>query len=300
MASSFLEFAVATGFKALMNKLIGAALERIGSSLKTSVKTLAADAEPHLAITFERCSQIKTILNRSHPAQILDIYENARFKFGNESVDDYTLIENLHRHRNVIITGTGGGGKTIFMRYLWLSVFVNSQGRIPVFVELRRINEMSSTDLMTYVHRTIVDSRSKITREQFNDAVSSGLFLFIFDGFDEVNKEKRDAVGSQIRDIAQNNLELTVVVSGRPDHEFESWQYFRNFVVRPLAKEQVISLIKKLNYDEKMKKKFVQRIRKDLFRSHSIFLSNPLLATMMLLTFVQFTEIPEKTFIFYD
>ncbi|WP_201788447.1 hypothetical protein, partial [Trichormus sp. NMC-1] len=42
------------------------------------------------------------------------------------------------------------------------------------------------------------------------------------------------------------------------------------------------------------------RIKSDLFAKHPSFLSNPLLATMMLLTYDQFAEIPEKAYIFYE
>jgi len=70
--------------------------------------------------------------------------------------------------------------------------------------------------------------------------------------------------------------------------------------VQPLDINQVTALIGKLKYDDKIKRKFVQRIKADLYSKHQSFLSSPLLATMMLLTFDQFADIPEKIHLFYE
>jgi hypothetical protein len=67
-----------------------------------------------------------------------------------------------------------------------------------------------------------------------------------------------------------------------------------------MTKLQVVSLITKIDYEQVVKEKFISGIEATLFDSHKEFLSNPLLATIMLLTFEQFAEIPEKMHIFYQ
>jgi hypothetical protein len=67
-----------------------------------------------------------------------------------------------------------------------------------------------------------------------------------------------------------------------------------------MVKEQVLELLRKLDYDMDVKKKFISEIKKHLFERHKSFLSNPLLATMMLLTFEQFAQIPDKMHVFYE
>ena len=47
-------------------------------------------------------------------------------------------------------------------------------------------------------------------------------------------------------------------------------------------------------------RKFLCSHKKDLWRKHESFLSSPLLATMMLMTFSQFADIPNKVHLFYD
>jgi hypothetical protein len=62
----------------------------------------------------------------------------------------------------------------------------------------------------------------------------------------------------------------------------------------------VLELIKKLPYDITLKQRFVKRVNNDLFDKHRSFLSIPLLATMMLITFDQFADIPNKMHLFYE
>lgn len=122
----------------------------------------------------------------------------------------------------------------------------------------------------------------------------------MFDGFDELLDEKRRTVERQILELSNNNLGCIVVVSTRPDDRIASWQSFSIFHVLPLDQKQVVSLISKIKYEPKTKSKFIERIKTDLFRRHQSFLSSPLLATMMLMTFDQFADIPEKVYLFYD
>jgi hypothetical protein len=67
-----------------------------------------------------------------------------------------------------------------------------------------------------------------------------------------------------------------------------------------MNKNEIIKLVSKLHYDGPIKRKFIQRLKTDLYARHQSFLSSPLLATMMLLTFDQFADIPQKIHLFYE
>ena len=130
------------------------------------------------------------------------------------------------------------------MKYFWLSIFENPQGKIPVFVELRKLNEVTNDNLLTYIYRTIVNTNSNVSEEAFKKAIRSGIFTFLFDGFDELAKEKREAIAKQILELSSNNPECTVVVSSRPDEIFHSWEAFSTFTVEPLSEAQVTLVAK--------------------------------------------------------
>lgn len=288
------------GFRKIAQKLCDSVVANVGQHLSALHESFSSDFEPHLRATFERCSLVKTILNRAEPVELLSLYVNTKFNINNKPMDDYTVIEKIHDLRRVVISGLGGGGKTIFMKYLWLSLFNDPKGKIPIFIELRRINDFTSDDLLTYIYRSIVDVRSKVTEKVFQKATSEGVFTFLLDGFDEVSEDRKQSIEKQILKLSHENPKTTIIVSGRPDPRFDAWQVFSTLNVLPLKQDQTIELISKLNYDRQTKRRFSERVKKDLYKSHESFLSSPLLTTMMLLTFDQFADIPEKIYIFFE
>jgi uncharacterized protein (DUF924 family) len=288
------------GFKKLASRVAESLITTAGKKLSALYDSFNVDFEPHLNATFERCANIKTILNRAEPIDLLSIYVNTNFVKGREEFDDIAVIDELRNNKRICITGRGGDGKTVFMKYLWLSLFNDPRGKIPVFIELRRINDLTSDDLLAYIYRSVIDVNSKITQSLFNAAIHAGLFVFILDGFDEVSRDKKDSVERQILSMSHSHPSATIVVSGRPDGRYDSWQMFANYRVLPLKKAQTIELLNKLSYDKSTKRRFIDRVKKDLYEKHQSFLSSPLLSTMMLLTFDQFADIPEKIYIFFD
>ena len=257
-----------------------------------------------LSQTFDRCTRMKTLISRDVPVNLLEQYVHVKFthlsKDQNIEYDDFEVIDQIRERKRVTIQGTAGGGKTVFMRYLWISYFVESRGKIPIFLELRRLNELTVVDLTTFIFRNIITNDEKIGMDIFKKSISEGRFTFVFDGFDELSEERRPSVEKQILELSARYKDNLIVVSGRPDSRFEAWQDFSTFRVKALEKEQVIDLIKKVDFDQVIKHKFIDAINRSLYERHESFLSSPLLATMMLLTFSHYAEIPEKIHVFYD
>jgi hypothetical protein len=287
---------------ALSKRLANSIDKAISGQLASVVANFRANFGPHLEATYEKCTHIKTLVNRDEPVALLDQYVALDFSCNGKIYDDFETISKIRERKRVVISGTGGGGKTIFTKYIWLSLFENPNGQIPLFIELRRLNDFdsSSDSLLTLIYHSVVSSHAQVKREVFDKGVSSGLFAFVLDGFDEVALEKKEGIQKQILSLAGNNPRCIVIVSGRPDDAFDSWQSFSNFKVQPLSKTKVVQLIQKLDFDKATKKKFVSRVKADLYKKHVSFLSTPLLATLMLLTFQQFADIPEKIHLFYE
>lgn len=123
-------------FSELAARLANSVVEAAAKPLTAVYEAITTNFEPHLKVTFARCTKVKTILNREEPADLLALYVGLQFKCGKINFDDFGVIDEIHSRKRVVISGTGGGGKTFFMKYFWLSVFENSRGKIPVFVEL--------------------------------------------------------------------------------------------------------------------------------------------------------------------
>ncbi len=260
------------------------------------------DIAPHVEASFRRCLTIKTLLNPHHASNFLSIYATQRFTRNGRGYDQYGLVEQILGTLNhVIITGTGGSGKSMFMRYLWLSAFERGDGRIPLFVDLKNINALSKPHFETYLLHTLTQGRSSITAKEFRRRLESGSFFLILDGFDEVSHDVKDVVQASIMATAEHYPRLKIVLSSRPDDRFASWPSFDVVKVSPMQKGDVIELIDKAEFDHATKSRFVKKVKEDPFYSrYESFLSNPLLASMMLVTFSRNNDVPNRTHLFYE
>lgn len=247
-----------------------------------------------------RCSNIKTLVSPDLPVNIFSIYTGTTFRCGDRYCDEKALTSTIEKGVAAAIVGSAGSGKSMFMKCLYLNLCSTKSGIIPLFVELRGLNNVSMKDLEAYIYHSIVNPGAQLSERQFRSLLSDGGFYLILDGFDEVDPELRTTVEEQILDLQIRSPKLTIVVSSRGDERFFGWQNFEVYHVEPLSKRQVVGLIRNLNYDGEVKRRFIQEINRSLYHKHTSFLSNPLLATMMLLTYEQFADIPDKVHIFYE
>ncbi|MGV2974264.1 NACHT domain-containing protein [Roseibium alexandrii] len=246
----------------------------------------------------EKNSLVRTLYSKNKPVPLNEVYVRTRFHQGSNTFTDNDLINNFAAGRRVIVKGNGGSGKTIFLKHLWLSRFEKPEGKIPIFVELRRLNDLQSIDISTFC-RNELQSDLSFGKGVFEKLCEAGKFEFIFDGFDEVNRENRKNVEQQIIALSETYRECCFLVSGREDDRFSSWGNFETFSVSPLTLDDAKELIKKIPFDRKVKKKFLEILKEDFYRQHNSFLSSPLLAVMMLMTFNENAIIPSKLTEFY-
>jgi hypothetical protein len=293
---------VTKGFEVIFSELAKKLFSKSDVSSSEGIKS--SHFKEHCSRTFDRCTKIKTLLSRDEPVDMLQQYVNIKLRVRRKAsdvlIDDYDAINEILDKRRVTIVGTAGSGKTVFMRYLWISLFAGTQTKIPLFLELRRLNTLTTLDIVNFIFRSIITTDSKVDPQSFNDLVNSGKFVFVFDGFDEVSIDKRETVQAQILELCARNKANVIIVSGRPDDRFDAWQEFSKYKVEPLNLQQIVTLVERVSFDSVIKKKFIESLKKDLYEKHSSFLSSPLLATMMLLTFENYADIPEKIHVFFD
>jgi hypothetical protein len=292
---------------ALLQSLIKDTSKLLTSSTRDFFRRLGdalfKNFEPYIENTIQRCSSVKTlIINREGPSKLLDIYVHTRIQVRGRQIQDDDFIRELPTLRSVVIEGSGGAGKSMMMRYLFISLCNNFLGKLPLFIELRTLNTFQTKDLLTFIHHSITGPAGAVlTREQFDSGLKAGSFCVILDGFDEVDVDQRTNVEKQILTMREQYPDLIIIVSTRPDpdNRFQSWLKFHVCRVLPMNREQVDELIEKLDFDSEIKGKFLKALN-SLFRTHQSFLSNPLLCIMMLITFEQYGHIPDKMHIFYE
>ena len=89
------------------------------------------------------------------------------------------------------------------------------------------------------------------------------------------------------------------MTTSRHEDGISNLHFFEAYHVNPMTKRQTIALLSRLAFDDDVKQIFIQKVEADLFNKHRDFLSVPLLATMMLLTFSKFSNTTSKMHIFY-
>lgn len=277
-------------------------VEKLTSEAKDKLKvTLNSCFSKYINRSYERYSKTKTILYRNAPVNIKDFYVRTDLELDfSVTVQEIDFINTLQENRRVVISGTAGSGKSTFCKSVFLDLVEKSIGIFPVFVELRHLNTDSDTTLFDFILKTLNEIEPTFTKTQLDYALTLGKVLLIFDGFDELNNELRDKYEKEIVNMASKYHNILLLLSSRPDNRFHSWEEFYVYNVLPLDKEKAKSLISKLDYDRKVKRKFLEVLDQELFEKHESFASNPLLLTMMLLTYEQIAEIPNKIHLFYE
>jgi len=186
------------------------------------------------------------------------------------------------------------------MKHLLLDAIGRGVG-YPVFIELRNLNDVDNVNLEDVIVQFMMDHGFPLSEEYALRSLHDGLLVVLFDGFDEVVFSKRKLLEKAIKRIGSVSSSQ-IVVSSRPDMVLEGWDGFSTTNIAPLELEEACELIEKIRFDDddEIKGRFVEKLRAGLFESHRYFLSNPLLLSIMLLTYGDSADIPKKFASFYE
>lgn len=252
----------------------------------------------YLTCVVDRYSKSKSFFIHDQPTYLYDFYVPLGVSCGETKINKAAFNEILSTNTFVIITATAGSGKSILMRHLFLDSILQNK-KIPIFVELRELNQREKP-LLELLKDSLYSNRFELDSEFIDRALKAGHFAIFLDGFDEIMPSIRKNVSKQIQQLAKSYDKNALFLSTRPDQEFSGWSAFNVFQVDPLNVEQACELVQRLPYDVELKEKFIKELKESLFKEHKSFLSNPLLLSIMLLTYGMSADIPKKLNIFYN
>lgn len=288
----------AEAMTALLKSSFESVLVGVSNAMRTAWLKLFEDFATYTEQIYRKNRNVRILCVKDRDVDLHDVYVESMFSCGNKTYTDQELIYRIREGQNIVINGNGGAGKTFFMRHLWLTVFANPKELMPVFIELRNLNELSKYDLKTFIRVSIVDKG--LNEDVFDYFCKRGRFCFILDGFDEVAENARETLQSQILKMASTFDRCVFVLSSRPDKRFSGWQSFDVYQSEPFNLNQVNELVDKVPFHEKSKRVFKKKLDDQFFEENRSFLSNPLLVIMMLMTFTENMEIPKSMNIFYE
>jgi hypothetical protein len=275
----------------------------VGSGKLEGVKNFvrskfAATYQTYLERTLARYSRAKSFFIRSEPVPLYDFFVPLDLYTQKRQLKSPEVADIVRVSRLAIITGSGGSGKSMMMRHILISALRDRQ-RTPVFFEMRQLNTREGT-LREALLRTLQTGGLSVDSSYFDLALRAGHFVFLLDGYDELEQRLRRDVARWIQDLATEHPGNWIILSSRPDKELEGWPDFTVFGVSPLNVDKATALVSRLTFDDEVKARFVDALKKGLFDRHKSFLSNPLLLSIMLLTYHDTAEIPTKLTVFYN
>jgi len=250
-----------------------------------------------------KCESSKTLLSRDNNVFLPETYVEPDFSFKDSLVSGRDILNWPPKSDSgIIVTGLAGCGKSAFLRMSFLNSIQAGITYYPIFFELRRLNglEFKGMSLSQAIISDIRNSVQGFDEDTFLFGLSSGAFYFFLDGYDELNYDIRDSVSNEIEELARIYQDCSFMMTSRPSEDLDSWGSFEACSLEPFSKEKVEEFVKKTPFDTDEKNAFLGEIEAGLFEEHSTFLSNPLLALMMLLIFSSRGEIPKKRHLFYQ
>ena len=243
-------------------------------------------------------SRIKTLLNPGSPIPLDTAFEPPTLEVDDHLYNEDSFLRLLQSEPFIIITGTGGSGNSVLIKHLFIRYYNKPWNRIPILIEIRNLPDTQT--ILEYIKTQIQSVSNNFSDKMLEYALRSGKFVLLFDGFDEVDYDRRKSVADQIIGVTYSYGDNSVILTSRPDDSFAGWNEFTIAKMKGFNKNQVISIVKKMKYDKSIKGEFIRLIRDgSLYETHGSFLSNPLLCTIMLLTFDQGAEIPNKMDVFF-
>ncbi len=251
----------------------------------------------------ERYNQVRTLATGQTPRKIIgqdNIYVNVGLQYEGKEIPTSTVDPMLHINKNILISGTGGVGKSMLMRYLFLNT-ANRGEYVPVLAELRRIGNQPSDNLsiLELIYTCMQGFDVQLPREQFEYSLQLGKYLFLFDGLDEVKSSLIKETAEALQAFSAKYPLNPCIITSRPMQETSPLETFTNVEPMPFSKVQAVELASKIRIEDEKAKEFCRQLDEYLYDKHKDFAENPLLLSMMFLTFMRNSSIPDHLADFY-
>lgn len=301
------------GYNTLINNLVAkvvpAIIEKTYTGLKEKYNEKKNKKEidnayiNYLSTIIETVGYIKTVYNKDKPTKIEDIFIESDLFLGKEKISSNDIKQLLRLSPSFIqINGTGGIGKTTILKYLFVQVL--RQGYfIPVFIELRKINNYNEDiNITDFIYDSLLDKNLNIEKRDFKETLQTGKYIFFFDGFDEILQSYQNNIFEQIRDFRSQYPSNHFFVTTRELEIMQSgWGTSTILRVSPLSKEQAIKFVTKISSSSSnIRKRFIEEVENNHFyEKYNSFITNPLLLSIMLMTYERFASLPGKLHLFY-
>ena len=298
------ESVVLVAATSVINRAVPALMKKLETKFQQKAVEFQArflkNFQGHLVKGLTRATNVKTIVSKDKPVKLESIYvpltvSNDEF----QNLPDSTLDPTLSNGRRIVISGTGGAGKTILMKHL-LNVASNNQNSIiPLFFELRSVTLGTFDRLESSLYFELLREGAEESEDLFIACLEIGALAIFLDGFDEIHPDQMADTLRAIEIFGRKFPDVSIIASTRPGTGLNELTDFEIYHVDPLNKNQAVDVVKKTKFDKESKSNFVSALENGLYEKHQTMMSIPILVVMMLLTFRSYGDIPDRMTVFY-
>ena len=204
-------------------------------------------------------------------------------------------VEVIGASSKIIVVDSAGMGKSTLSKYVIRKCLVELRF-FPVLVELRRIKAGQS--LSEFIALTMLgDQAPQEQKSILFNLISDGEFLFVFDGYDEVDESVKKQVSHSISDFSNRNQKCAFWLTSRPDAALKSFSGFQEYRIRPLDEERAYNLLRRYDKGRGKAQPLIEKI--SVMPQVKEFLGNPLLVTLLYKAYDYKATIPIKRNIFF-
>jgi hypothetical protein len=245
------------------------------------------------------CTSIKTLWSIEREVSLYSFYYPSHIIFSEgvkKAVDK--LADFGPAARNFVIEGTAGQGKSIFMRFLCGQELTQGTGRLPLFMELRRISP--SMTLSNLISESLQRFKIPVHDIILSALAGSGRVVLLLDAFDEIDPSLSERTIGEIELLSDTYPDtLQILVTARPNSDIQRSSRFRVVKLAKLEKKDHLPFLQKIC--EKAEQ--AEALQKAIERSASDvqgLLTTPLMMTILVTVFKAMHTVPETVPKFYE
>lgn len=288
----------------IANRALNALVDGVKSRYGEAQVVLGTAFTRYLENATSRYNQVRTLATGTSSRTIIgsdSIYVNVGILHNGQKIETRNIESLLNISKNILIQGTGGIGKSMLMRYLFLNT-ADRDDHVPVLLELRKISNQSpeKISILDLIYSCMNDFDVKLHKEQFEYSLRLGKYVFLLDGFDEVKESHAKQTAVAIQKFCAKYPKNFCIITSRPGRDIAPLETFTVVESLPLSKEQSVLLASKIWKEDEKTTEFCKQLSDTLYDRHRDFAENPLLLSMMFLTFMRNNSIPNHLAEFYS
>lgn len=290
--------------ESVVNRALSAVVDFVRTKYGHAKVRLGTDFQRYLENATRRYNIVRTVATGQTPRTILgkdSLYVQLNLSYEGKVVATSSVNSILSVSHNILIQGTGGIGKSMLMRYLFLHT-VYCGDYVPVLIELRRISNQNSGELsiIGLIYSCMQDFDVELPREQFEYSLQLGKYLFLFDGLDEIKTSLSAEAAEALQKFSAKYPKNPCIITSRPRQATSPLETFTIMEPKGLSKQQAVELASRIWPKDEKTPEFCRQLEETLYDKHLDFAENPLLLSMMFLTFMRNSSIPDHLADFYQ